>query len=264
MTQDSSSGPLKEGSEYFRRVLKSLARPKPAAGFFRQPAGAPAQPPSNETLLCVKAATARSERSSKPVPFLSFFSMNFIISLLVGGAGCFAPVLGLAPVALQATEAASVRAVDMASSGRNQRGIKGVDRAEAAERCDQLGLEIPGTIELQVSDSGPSVWRELRLSGLAAAPQWQPVTSAGGGGWRPFENRMSFVPPLQNSLRVGKRNYLAYAPAEPRTSEEQAQLVALTEDFGGGEGIFQWNGRVYQYALVNQLPCFPEPVAVEK
>ena len=57
---------------------------------------------------------------------------------------------------------------------------------------------------------------------------------------------------------------LAYAPAEPQTSIERDQLVALTADFGAGIGTFKWNGRSYQYTLVNRLPCFPGPVVVAK
>jgi hypothetical protein len=71
---------------------------------------------------------------------------------------------------------------------------------------------------------------------------------------------MRFAPPLRQGLRDGKPNYLAYAPAEPRTAVERDQLVALTADFGVGSGTFQWNGRAYQYTLVNRLPCFPGPV----
>jgi hypothetical protein len=190
-----------------------------------------------------------------------------MIVVVFGGAGCLAPMM-IAPLALQAGEAASVGAINAA--GYAAKGSSGLDDtldpADQEERCDELQLEVPGTIELQVADNSPTAWRELQLGGSTDAPQWQAV--AGGpsdaAGWRPLANlhTMSFAPPLQQALIRGKPNYLAYAPAEPRTSNERDQLVALTADFGAGLGTFQWHGREYQYTLVNRLPCFPGPVVV--
>jgi hypothetical protein len=183
-------------------------------------------------------------------------------------AGCFAPALGLAPLALQgATEMAGVGAINVAGyAAQRGRSLDGVtDPAEAEERCDELELEVPGTIEFQVADKSPTAWRELQLGGSTDAPHWQAVAGDQNdpAGWRPVANlhTMHFAPPLQQALRNGKPNYLAYAPAEPQTSVERDQLVALVADFGDGLGTFQWQGRSYQYTLVNRLPCFPGPVA---
>ncbi len=189
--------------------------------------------------------------------------------LALGGAGCFLPALGLAPLALQAGEAATVGAINVAgyAAGKHPPDDDSTDPMDE-DRCDELELEVPGTIEFQSADNNPQAWRELQLGGSIDAPQWQAVAGEQGdaAGWRPLESlhNMSFVPPLQNSLTRGKPNYLAYAPAEPRTSVERDQLVALTADFGAGVGTFQWNGRAYQYSLVSQLPCFPGPVVVAK
>jgi hypothetical protein len=189
-----------------------------------------------------------------------------IVSVL-GEAGCVAPAM-LAPLALQAGEMASVGAINAAgyAAGGNPRLDGTTDAAEEEERCDELELQVPGTIEFQVADNSPTAWRELQLGGSTDAPQWQAVAvqQSDAAGWRPLAKlqKMSFAPPLQQALRGGKPNYMAYAPAEPRTSIERDQLVALTADFGAGLGTFQWNGRAYQYTLVNRLPCFPGPVVV--
>ena len=186
---------------------------------------------------------------------------------VLGGVGCFAPAM-LAPLALQAGEAASVGAIDAAGyAAEGKSRVDGtVDPSEAEERCDELELEVPGTIELHVADNSPTAWRELQLGGSTDAPQWQAIAGdqSDAAGWRPLAHlhTMRFAPPLQRALRAGKPNYLAYAPAEPRTSVERDQLVALTADFGAGLGTFQWNGRAYQYTLVNRLPCFPGPIVV--
>jgi len=189
-----------------------------------------------------------------------------LLLAVVGGGGCLAPAL--APLVLQAGEMAGAGAINAAdyAAGGNPRLDGTMDPGEKEERCDELELQVPGTIELQVADDSPTAWRELQLGGSSDAPQWQAVIGqqSDAAGWRPVANlhTMSFAPPLQQGLRGGKHHYLAYAPAEPRTATERDQLVALTADFGAGLGTFQWNGRVYQYTLVNRLPCFPGPVVV--
>jgi hypothetical protein len=189
-----------------------------------------------------------------------------MIVAVAGGTGCFAPAM-LAPLALQAGEMAGAGALNVAGSAMKGNSSRDdpVDPAEQEERCDDLQLEVPGTIELQVAANGPTAWRELQLGGSTDAPKWQVVVGgqSDAGGWRQLTNlpTMSFAPPLQPMLKHGKLNYLAYAPSEPRTSSERDQLVALTA-FGAGLGTFQWRGREYQYTLVNRLPCFPGPVVV--
>jgi hypothetical protein len=191
-----------------------------------------------------------------------------VILVIFGVGGCFAPAIGLAPLVLQAGEAAGVAAIEAAgyvAEGNSHLDGK-METAEEDERCDELELEVPGTIEFQVADKSPTAWRELQLGGSTDAPQWEAMAGeqSDAAGWRPLVNlqTMRFAPPMQQALRGGKPNYLAYAPADPRTSTERDQLVALTADFGAGLGTFQWNGRAYQYTLVNRLPCFPGPVVV--
>jgi hypothetical protein len=217
-----------------------------------------------------------SQRADPPRPSLSTgrLALGAITLVAFFCSGCFAPALGIAPLALQAGEMVGVGAIEVAGhaargeSASDNTSDHDVDSEEGEERCDELELEVPGTIEFQVAHNSPIAWRELQLGGSTDAPQWQAVAGdqSDAAGWRPLTNlhRMSFEPPLQNALTGGKPNYLAYAPAEPRTSVERDQLVALTADFGAGQGTFRWNGRAYQYTLVNRLPCFPGPVVVAK
>jgi hypothetical protein len=193
-----------------------------------------------------------------PSTIMSIAAATAILSF----AGCLAPA-ALAPLALQAGEAA-VGAIG--ATGSMAQGRPAGDPSESEERCDELQLEVPGAIEFKVAADSPTAWRELQLGGSTDSPQWQAIASdeSDAAGWRPLVNlsTMRFAPPLQNELRAGKPNYLAYAPAEPRTSVERDQLVALTADFGAGIGTFEWKGRAYQYTLVNRLPCFPGPIVV--
>ena len=188
-------------------------------------------------------------------------SLAALISVVLVGGGCLA---SLAPLALQAGEMAGAGVISAASRKPGTDGT--LDSFESEERCDELELQVPGTIELQDADNSPTAWRQLHLGGSTDAPQWQAVAGdqSDAAGWRPLANlhSMHFAPPLQQGLRTGKPNYLAYAPVEPRSSIERDQLVALTADFGTGLGTFQWQGRSYQYTLVNRLPCFPGPVVV--
>jgi len=189
-----------------------------------------------------------------------------LILVVVGGTGCLAGAL--APLALQAGEMAGVGALNAAgyAMAGHAHDENQTDPAEKEERCDELQLQVPGTIEFRVADDSPVAWRELQLGGSTDTPQWQALAGeqSDAAGWRQLSNlrTMSFEPPLQQSLRDGKPNFLAYAPAEPRTASERDQLVALTADFGAGLGTFQWNGRAYAYTLVHRLPCFPGPVVI--
>jgi hypothetical protein len=209
-----------------------------------------------------------SERGNSPISRLTRGRIIWagLILAVVSSSGCMAPAL--APLVLQAGEMAGAGAINAAgyAAGGNPRLDGTIDPAEKEERCDELELQVPGTIEFQVADNSPTAWRELQLGGSSDAPQWQAVIGqqSDAAGWRPVANlhTMSFAPPLQQGLRGGKHNYLAYAPAEPRTSIERDQLVSLTADFGASLGTFQWNGRAYQYTLVDRLPCFPGPIVL--
>jgi hypothetical protein len=200
--------------------------------------------------------------------FQRVISCFVVVITVLGSAGCFAPALGLAPLALKAGEAA-VGALGSATHAANVKsGDEGSNASEAEERCDVLEFEVPSAMELRIADTTPTAWRQLQLGGTTDAPQWQIVIDdhSDAAGWHPFQDlyAMRFVPALQRALKAGESNYLAYAPVEPRTSIERDQLVSLTVDFGPGLGTFQWNGRAYQYTVVNRLPCFPGPLVAAR
>ncbi len=53
-----------------------------------------------------------------------------------------------------------------------------------------------------------------------------------------------------------KRNFLAYAPAQPQDERENNQLIAFLGTFESGPGVLSIAGRNYRYAWVEKLPCF--------
>src|SRR5207245_10370708 len=78
-----------------------------------------------------------------------------VVLVALAGGGCLAP---LAPLALQAGEMAGAGVISAASGKSHNEGT--IDASESEERCDELALEVPGTIELQVADNSPTAWRE--------------------------------------------------------------------------------------------------------
>jgi hypothetical protein len=156
-----------------------------------------------------------------------------------------------------------------ATGGAHANGGAGdEDEVDREERCDALQLEAPGVIEVRKTDDGGTArWRGLHLGGSTDAPQWEvdASTDKAVDGWRSATNLLTkdVGPTLQDSLKAGVANYVAYAPAEPRNSSEQDHLVALVTNFGMSAGTFRWNGRVYQYSVVRKLPCFPAAIALK-
>lgn len=143
------------------------------------------------------------------------------------------------------------------------RGDRGDDEADRRERCDDLRATPPGIIELRMASAGLSPQlRELTIDGSGPEPSWAPASASDGPAWTTAENlsQLDFTPPLE--LAPNSVHYLAYAPAEPATVAETNQLDSFQAEFGGGAGTFNWHERVYQYALVPRLPCFPPSTAM--
>jgi hypothetical protein len=194
-----------------------------------------------------------------------------VVALALGIGGCWAAAMQLAPMGLSVAGALGsgvANAAKAAGGAHTQGGAGEEDEVDREERCDELQLEVPGVIEVRkADDAGAARWRELRLGGPTDAPQWEVNTGTAttADGWHPAVNllAMNFGSTLQDSLKSGVANYVAYAPAEPRNSIEQDQLVALVTDFGMSAGTFRWKDRVYQYSVVRQLPCFPASVAMK-
>jgi hypothetical protein len=88
-----------------------------------------------------------------------------------------------------------------------------------------------------------------------------PTQNTDADGWRPVSNLagLDFQPPIQTPLAPGAPVYLAYAPSDPQTLAERNELSGLGFNFGTELGTFHSDGRVYRYALLKELPCFPPP-----
>ena len=125
------------------------------------------------------------------------------------------------------------------------------------QECNELVLTAPPIIQLRAEVNGSTSWRQLRLGGSPDKPEWT-VTL---GGWHQLANveQLDFSPPLPNSFEVGQPMFMPYAPADSRNSVEEDRLRSLTTNFGTPIGNFDWDGRIYDYLLVERLPCFPVP-----
>jgi hypothetical protein len=201
----------------------------------------------------------RSRRS-----FLNWSASSpFLLAILSAVvAGCAASALQLAPVGIEAA-GVGLSAVTGKTHGFGDPGREDdEDKADYRERCDNLQETPPTVIELHL-DKGEAEprWRALQLSNGARSPLWSPAGSIEAeAAWHPVAilYTMHFVPPFA-APKPGKSLYLAYAPSEPFNENEQNQLTSLTIDFGTNSGTFDLNGRRYNYATVETLPCFPPP-----
>jgi len=188
------------------------------------------------------------------------------LGLLLGG--CAAGALGLGIEALQlsanggAVLASSMQKPDKSADEENDFGVANAsetrkERKLHTDQCNELLLTAPPIIQFRGEPTGAISWRQLHLGGSPDAAQWT-VTL---GGWHQLANleQLDFSPPLPNSFEVGQPIFMPYAPAQPQQSTEEDQLRSLTLDFGTPIGNFDWNGRIYDYLLVERLPCFPVP-----
>jgi len=73
--------------------------------------------------------------------------------------------------------------------------------------------------------------------------------------------RMKFSPPLDGNLPKDTSEYLAYAPVEPKSAEEEDRLTNLAASFAPPIGTFVWNERTFQYVASGKLPCYAAPGA---
>jgi len=126
------------------------------------------------------------------------------------------------------------------------------DTEDTEERCDALAATPPYMGEvIQTGSGGPAV-RGLILGQAGGAPKWFLSTT------------VTSLSALQFSSPIGaseddarkKRNFLAYAPAEPQNDRENSQLIAFLGTFESGPGVLSISGRNYRYAWVEKLPCF--------
>lgn len=182
------------------------------------------------------------------------------LALALVAAGCLSAV----PLALQAVEAVGSGVAQVAEAGAiESHQPEYGSELRKNEVCDDLTSEIPLLAELRTDKSGKTDYRELSLTGNEIEPQWvaMPNQSADPSGWKLANNftKMDFQPPIQPLLKAGSVTYIAYAPDPAQDATEQDQLNALTVGFGPSFGTFRWNNRLYRYAAVQKLPCFPSP-----
>jgi hypothetical protein len=182
--------------------------------------------------------------------------------------GCAAGALGMGIEGLQlaanggAVIAASMKKDDKSADEANDFGVSDEtqtkqERKLHEQQCNELLLTAPPIIQLRGEANGSTSWRQLHLGGSADKPEWD-VTL---GGWHQLANleQLDFSPPLPNTFEVGQPMFMPYAPAESQNSVEEDRLRSLTTNFGTPVGNFDWNGRIYDYLLVDRLPCFPVP-----
>jgi hypothetical protein len=96
---------------------------------------------------------------------------------------------------------------------------------------------------------GEQRWTVVRDSG-SDSRGWRMETSLG---------KLNFNPPLESVLVSTKSRYMVAAPADPADTLESNQLMSFTIVFGPRTGTYDWNGRRYEYAVANKLPCVPGP-----
>jgi hypothetical protein len=213
--------------------------------------------------------------------FARLVSPFLIVALALAGAtctsGCWLAALQLAPMALSAAgDVGSGLTYAAASAAGKVEGkpedpehfgedmnLPGGEELDSNDSCKLLEAQTPGVIELRKSTSGAPEYRALKLADSSGDVRWTPVVDqeTATDGWRPAVRflSMSFTPPLENALLPAGSSYVAYAPAQSQTSAEQDQLTALHFDFGAPVGTFNWDGRLYQYAVAHALPCLPPP-----
>ena len=190
-----------------------------------------------------------------------------LLTLPIALSGCAAAALNLGMEALQfgvsgtSVLASSVQK-DKPTDPNDDFGVSNQtetrsERKQHEQQCNELLLTAPPIIQLRGEPNGATSWRQLHLGGSPDKAEWV-VTL---GGWHSVGNleQLDFSPPLPNTFEVGQPTFMPYAPAEPSNSVEDDRLRALTTDFGTPVGNFNWGGRIYDYLLVEQLPCFPVP-----
>jgi hypothetical protein len=167
-------------------------------------------------------------------------------------AGCWYAALSLLPAGVNVAEGVTVSAAGEVAPKKTD-----------TEMCKELAGAAPWITELRTAPQGKLETRNLDLTADAGALRWQvaPGDHAGTKGWHEEVDlaEAHFNPPIMGLIGPHASGYLAYAPAQAQSTSERDQLVNLILNFGPAIGTFNWRGRVYNYALVAKLPCFPSP-----
>ena len=140
--------------------------------------------------------------------------LGCLLILAVSSAGCAAarPRHQLIPLAFQGAEVAGIT-IGSAVSGKEPTE----DTEDTAERCDALAATPPYMGELIQTESGAAV-RGLILGDQGGTPKWFLSTTVTGLA------QLQFSSPINRTGDEGskkKRNFLAYAPAQPQDEKRE-------------------------------------------
>jgi len=168
--------------------------------------------------------------------------------------GCMAAAL--APLGLQTAAALGISSGD-AITGKDY----GIDEDHDGAGCEQLLHAVPYIAEVRTEPDGSASFRQWEAGLVKGEQRWTVMRTAAsddaawqreaGIGW------LNFTPGLQTAVRSTKSRYLISAPADPANQFEADQLLSLTLVFGPREGIYDWRGKRYEYAVSKKLPCLP-------
>lgn len=163
--------------------------------------------------------------------------------------GCLAMA---APMALNVTRAV------VSGVSSSARTAKRGQTAPDTEPCDMGERPLPQLLELRTDNLGSTTYRPLNPGAPIIDRQVQQSSGTDNSApWRAMGDLAgrNFQPPLEGQLAPSSVVFLAYAPAQVRSSAERNQLDALNHDFGAVSGTFDWNNRLFLYSVVRQLPC---------
>ena len=163
-----------------------------------------------------------------------------------------------APLALNVARAAVSGISSSSHAGKNNQVAPG------KETCDMAEPQLPQVVELRTDGLGTIMYRSINPGGLMIDSQAQQGFGQ-PGAWRAARDLtgVRFQPSLQSQLAPSSANFLAYAPVETHGRTEQSQLEAFNRNFGT-TGTFDWNNRIFLYAVVHQLPCESSRVSSSK
>jgi hypothetical protein len=187
-----------------------------------------------------------SRNSTKIRPWRAVKLGGLLLMALYCGGCAAAAATQLVPLVFQAATFTGV-SVGSAVTGRDATE----DEEDTAERCEALATTPPYMGELIRSENGGEAVRGLVLGEQGGKSKWflsTTVTSV---------TSMQFTAPLSAAGGDSKkRNFLAYAAAQPQNDRENNQLIAFLGSFESGPGVLSIDGRNYRYAWVEKLPCF--------
>lgn len=191
------------------------------------------------------------------------------VALAMALSGCWLSALQMAPLATHAIgdvgSGALTTAAGTAAARHGDDSAKYVAELDSPEEtCREfVQIESPLVMEFKTDEAGATRYRELTLVGSAQSLRWAAGAKrrTDAAGWRQATDldQWGFDPPLKKALSPGATCYIAYAPTEVRGPADSNRQIALVREFGPTLGSFRYKGRVYEYAVVRQLPCFPAP-----